>query len=232
MLGEPVIAIGNPLGQTKTVSTGIVSGLDRDLEVPSSPQPLRFSDLIQTDAAINHGNSGGPLVNILGEMIGISTPRSARAENIGLPSRSIASRRCCATSCSRLPRRARVRFDVDDQSTMCINKVVPDGRRRRPAWEVGTGCWPSMDIPSLERGLPPAAAAVSPNQPVRFKVAGRAASASTSCAAWNRVIGLIFERTGMLVEQYVLDPTTCGSCACRASRRPDRPRTSASSPTT
>ncbi len=65
--GDTVIAIGNPLGLGSTVTAGIVSALDRDIkETP-------FDSFIQTDAAINHGNSGGPLFNAAGEVIGINT---------------------------------------------------------------------------------------------------------------------------------------------------------------
>jgi serine protease Do len=66
-VGEPVIAIGNPLGLGGSVSVGIVSALNRDLM--TSP----YDDYIQTDAAINHGNSGGPLFNLKGEVIGVNT---------------------------------------------------------------------------------------------------------------------------------------------------------------
>ena len=64
-----------------TVSTGIISGLHRDVSVPG--RDLNFRGLIQTDASINFGNSGGPLLNIHGELIGINTVMNASAENIG-----------------------------------------------------------------------------------------------------------------------------------------------------
>ena len=67
-VGEWVIAIGNPVGQSNTVTAGIVSAKGRLL-----PDLNMYSDFIQTDAAINPGNSGGPLVNINGEVIGINT---------------------------------------------------------------------------------------------------------------------------------------------------------------
>ena len=66
-IGEPVFAVGNPLGIGVSVTSGIISGLNRNLlDTP-------FDDFIQTDAAINHGNSGGPLFNRRGEVIGIDT---------------------------------------------------------------------------------------------------------------------------------------------------------------
>jgi 2-alkenal reductase len=69
--GESVIAIGSPLGDFKnTVTVGVVSGTGRVID---SGNGYQIENLIQTDAAINHGNSGGPLVNLAGEVIGINT---------------------------------------------------------------------------------------------------------------------------------------------------------------
>ncbi len=79
MLGEPVIAIGNPYGLGLTVSTGVVSSVSREVET----QRGVFQEYVQTDAAINPGNSGGALVNIHGELIGINTAIYAQAEGIG-----------------------------------------------------------------------------------------------------------------------------------------------------
>ncbi|HJQ14949.1 MAG TPA: trypsin-like peptidase domain-containing protein [Anaerolineales bacterium] len=69
--GESVIAIGSPLGNFKnTVTVGVVSATGRAIDTGNGYQ---IEDLIQTDAAINHGNSGGPLVNLVGEVVGINT---------------------------------------------------------------------------------------------------------------------------------------------------------------
>ena len=80
MAGETVIAIGNPLGYQHTVTTGIISALDRELRFSEN---LVYSGLIQTDASINPGNSGGPLLNVVGELIGINSAIRGDAQNIG-----------------------------------------------------------------------------------------------------------------------------------------------------
>lgn len=79
MLGETVIAIGNPYGFENTITVGVISALARSIETPKG----RVSGLIQTDAAINPGNSGGPLVNLEGKIIAINTIIDTRAEGIG-----------------------------------------------------------------------------------------------------------------------------------------------------
>jgi serine protease Do len=79
MVGETVIAIGHPFGFTNTVSTGIISALNRSITMPSGNV---VSGLIQTDASINPGNSGGPLLNINGELIGINVALREGARGI------------------------------------------------------------------------------------------------------------------------------------------------------
>ncbi|MBD1373619.1 trypsin-like peptidase domain-containing protein [Hazenella sp. IB182357] len=69
MVGEWVIAIGNPFGLDNSVSVGVISGTNRPLYVGDR----LYDNIIQTDCAINPGNSGGPLVNILGEVVGVCT---------------------------------------------------------------------------------------------------------------------------------------------------------------
>ncbi len=79
MIGETVIAIGNPFGLKHTVTTGVISALGRTIKTEAKV----FEDFIQTDAAINPGNSGGPLLNIFGELIGINTAIQQDASGIG-----------------------------------------------------------------------------------------------------------------------------------------------------
>ncbi len=84
--GQQVIAIGNALGQFQnTITSGIISGIGRSITATNSDasESETLSDLIQTDAAINSGNSGGPLVNAAGEVIGINTATSDGADGIG-----------------------------------------------------------------------------------------------------------------------------------------------------
>ena len=85
-VGQQVIAIGNALGQYQnTVTAGIISGTGRSITATDNSGSMSesLSDMIQTDAAINSGNSGGPLVNAAGEVIGINTATSSTAENMG-----------------------------------------------------------------------------------------------------------------------------------------------------
>ncbi len=79
MAGESVIAIGNPLGYSHTVTTGVISALNRSVRTKQGA----YTDFIQIDAAINPGNSGGPLINVLGELIGVNTAIRSDAEGIG-----------------------------------------------------------------------------------------------------------------------------------------------------
>jgi serine protease Do len=79
MIGETVIAIGNPFGLSHTVTTGVISALNRSVRTKSGV----YHNFIQIDASINPGNSGGPLLNINGELIGINTAIYSGAEGIG-----------------------------------------------------------------------------------------------------------------------------------------------------
>lgn len=86
-VGDGVVAIGNALGQFQnTVTSGIISGHGRSVQASSSGNSQsseNLEDLFQTDAAINEGNSGGPLVNMNGQVVGINTAIAGNAQNIG-----------------------------------------------------------------------------------------------------------------------------------------------------
>ena len=83
-LGQSVIAIGNALGEFRdTVSVGVISGLARNVVASGAGLSEKLENLIQTDAAINQGNSGGPLLNLKGEVIGINAAMVSGAQSIG-----------------------------------------------------------------------------------------------------------------------------------------------------
>jgi S1-C subfamily serine protease len=82
-VGEPVVAIGSPFGEPQSMSVGVISALDRNIE---SLTAFRIGDAIQTDAAINPGNSGGPLLNARGQVLGINAQiksQSGGGEGVG-----------------------------------------------------------------------------------------------------------------------------------------------------
>ena len=84
-IGEKAYAIGNPIGVEfqRTVTSGIISGINRTIKIDDEYESSYMDDLIQTDATINPGNSGGPLINSNGEVIGINTVKITEAEGIG-----------------------------------------------------------------------------------------------------------------------------------------------------
>jgi putative serine protease PepD len=82
-VGETVVAIGSPLGLSATVTSGIVSAIDRPVTTGEGENDNSYINAVQTDAAINPGNSGGPLVDSGGNVIGINTAVSNNAQGIG-----------------------------------------------------------------------------------------------------------------------------------------------------
>jgi serine protease Do len=84
MIGETLIAIGNPQGHANTVTSGVLSAVGRTIKVRTPDGVVRtYPDLLQTDAAINQGNSGGALLDITGKLVGINNAMAVGAENIG-----------------------------------------------------------------------------------------------------------------------------------------------------
>ncbi len=83
LIGETVVAIGNPFGLGHTVTAGMLSARGRALPATPAQVETRFTDFLQTDASINPGNSGGPLVNLAGDVIGINTAIISGANGIG-----------------------------------------------------------------------------------------------------------------------------------------------------
>ncbi|MDD5589809.1 MAG: trypsin-like peptidase domain-containing protein [Candidatus Portnoybacteria bacterium] len=84
VLGNSVFAVGNALGEySNSVSVGIISGLNRDIEAQGSSGTVKLQGVIQTDAAINPGNSGGPLVDLNGKVVGVNVATVVGSQNIG-----------------------------------------------------------------------------------------------------------------------------------------------------
>jgi putative serine protease PepD len=93
VVGDPVVAVGSPFGLEGTVTSGIVSALHREM---TSPNQFAIDNSIQTDAAINHGNSGGPLLNSQGKVVGVTSQiesNSGGNEGVGfaIPSSTVGS---------------------------------------------------------------------------------------------------------------------------------------------
>ena len=80
-VGEWVLAVGNPFNLTSTVTKGIVSAKARTIDIPKNNNQMRIEAFIQTDAAVNRGNSGGALVNLKGELVGINTAIATKTGN-------------------------------------------------------------------------------------------------------------------------------------------------------
>ncbi len=120
--GETVIAIGNPFGFTHTVTTGVVSATGRSIETESGV----YTDLIQTDAAVNPGNSGGPLINLDGSLVGINTAIYGKGWGIG--------------------------FAIPINKARLIMNNLLDGRRASPLW-LGLQCAEIDQRTAMELGL-------------------------------------------------------------------------------
>ncbi len=148
MVGETVIAIGNPLGKENSVATGIVSSLFRDVRVPLSARGARgqlspaFKDFIQIDAPINPGNSGGPLLNIHGEVIGINFAIASDAQGIGFAIPIDRVRRSLIGNLlnPRLNRTVVTGLEVAGDRTgkhVTLTQVTPDGPAAKAGLQVG-----------------------------------------------------------------------------------------------
>ncbi len=202
MIGEPVVAIGNPYGQTLSVSQGIISGLHRNVQTTG----LSFSNLIQTDASINPGNSGGPLLNINGELIGINTVMNTQAENIGF---AIPVDQVLLVLREHLlePSNARgwLGFEVALE-TLTVNEVTPGG----PADDAGIEAGDRIAaLNGQEIGTPEdyrdARLSILPGEKARVTVRRGGRERTEDMLAWDRVDVLTYLRAGMVVEPVVLN---------------------------
>lgn len=205
MPGERVIAIGSPHGQTHTVSSGIISGLHRNVPVPQ--RRLNFRGLIQTDASINRGNSGGPLLNIHGELIGINTVMNTDAENIGFAIPVDRVRQVLTDILFPKANRIWLGFDVTQRAAdLVVTKVWENG----PAAEQGI-C--EGDVIVSVQGTPVSDSEsyllqklqVDPGQMVVVGVQRGGDTTDHRITSWDELNGSFFEDIGMTVTEARLD---------------------------
>ena len=203
MIGEKVVAIGNPHGQALTVSSGIVSGLHRDILVPTVGGNLRFEGLIQTDASINRGNSGGPLLNINGELIGINTAMDVQADNIGfaIPVDQLRVVLEDLLSPEHYVAWLGYRVDGEGEAEPRVVELVPGGPAEQAGVQVGDRI---LELGGADVRTPGAyrlaRLAVHPGPLIPLRVERGAQTVELELAAWNHVDGLLYERMGVLVK--------------------------------
>jgi S1-C subfamily serine protease len=210
MPGERVVAIGSPHGQTYTVSTGIISGLHRDVSVPG--RNLNFQGLIQTDASINFGNSGGPLLNIHGELIGINTVMNTSAENIGFAIPVDRVRQVLEDVLFPNARRTWLGFDLaEGTEELMVSKVWPLG----PA--DGSGLCEGDRIVALERTAVKDSESfllqslqVDVGRPVELTFARGDETFTATLEGWDELNGFFYRNVGLAVREIQL----------RGNRRP------------
>ena len=208
MLGETVIAIGNPYGQTHTATQGIISGLHRNVQIPGAGPGgmLKFGDLIQTDAAINFGNSGGPLLNINGELIGINSAMNAQAQSIGF---AIPVDRIKDVLKEQLlaPETAPtwLGFDVDPGDHLQVAKVVPGSPAALAGMKPGDCIVAIGGQPvSKQDEYRLARVGLSPQRDVELQVENHGKTRRLKMEAWDKPDGILFEHLGMKVEVVAL----------------------------
>lgn len=196
--GERVVAIGNPHGQSHTVSTGIISGLARNVELPD--QGLRFHNLIQTDASINLGNSGGPLLNMHGELIGINTVMNSMAENIGFAIPVDQVHQVLIETLMPLAQHRWLGFELSDSGPLTVDEVYPNS----PA-DIAGIC-EGYEILSLagttvtdRESFQLAALEIPERGHVQLVARDGEAERQVMLDPWDRLDGLLFERLGMTV---------------------------------
>lgn len=215
MIGERVIAIGNPYRQKLSVSAGLISGLHRELAVPSSG--LKFTDLIQTDASINHGNSGGPLLNINGELIGINTVVREGAENMGfaIPVDRV---RDVLTVELFAPRweRAWLGFELEAEPSLRVARVRAESPAALAGLAVGDTIV-AIDGQLLDRRDAATNSSTTPRKTPReeykhrrltllpgvdvaLRVRGSEGERELTLRGWSKVDGILFDRLGLTCE--------------------------------
>lgn len=192
MIGETVIAIGNPFGFSHTVTTGVISAVNRSFRA----EDREYHDFIQIDASINPGNSGGPLLNINGELIGINTAIYAKAQGIGF-----------AIPIDRAERIVNDLINFGEVIQAWIGLRVQDLDDRLAAY---------LDLPdsegalvqAVEKGSPAEKAGIASGDVIRAVDGGRIADSdgyrrAAAAAAPHRPLSVDLWRDGRVVEKTV-----------------------------
>ena len=206
MPGETVVAIGNPAGQTISVTSGIISGLHRNVPVPQQDGSiLEFPEMIQTDASINFGNSGGPLLNINGELIGINSAMNVRAQNIGFAIpvdrvRSVLENQLLSPETAP----AWLGFEIEAGDHLRIANVVPGS----PAAKAGLKPGDCIVAVAGEKVVNQdeyrtARLGLAPWHDTELQVERTGSTKRIKLEPWDRDEGLLYERLGMQVERKV-----------------------------
>lgn len=203
MLGETVIAIGNPFGQTHTLTQGLVSGLHRNAKIKiQSGRTLSFDNLIQTDASINPGNSGGPLLNINGDLIGINNAVLGGAQNIGFAipvdqvKRVLEERMLAPDSAPTW-----LGFEVVANEHLQIGNIVSGGPAELAGLRTGdcivsVGSTPVTNLEEYKI----ARVGLSPKREVELRVERAGQARTVRLAPWDRFDGVLYQHLGMKVK--------------------------------
>ena len=205
MIGETVIAIGNPRGQVNSVTTGVLSAVGRSLAVkpPGERQPIHFDTLLQHDAAINPGNSGGGLLDLTGKLIGINTLMQVESQNINFAIPVDHVRKVFDQDLLNVSRLA-VWFGIDTAERggrFVVTRVVPGSPAARAGLQVGdaidqVGERKTLDSKSYAKAL----VTYRVGQRVPLLIQRGEASEWKSIDAWSRSKGTILEAGGLVVE--------------------------------
>ncbi|MFN7589599.1 MAG: S1C family serine protease [Planctomycetota bacterium] len=210
MIGETVIAIGNPQGHANTVTSGVLSAIDRSIQVRTPDGEVReYAGLLQTDAAINQGNSGGALLDITGRLIGINNAMAMGAENIGfaIPIDTVRTEfeneLFRSDSFANGPGSAWLGIEVAERDgAVAVASVVPGGPAARAGLRVGdllyklAGQEVRTPIDYLRR-----LASAVPNRPLPMLLRRGSADVAVETEPWTREQGIVLRGLGMVVDE-------------------------------
>jgi len=210
MVGETVIAIGNPQGHANTVTSGVLSATGRSITVQTPDSRAReYTGLLQTDAAINQGNSGGALLDITGRLIGINNAMAMGAENIGfaIPVDTVRqvfeSELLSSDSFAAMSDSAWLGMDVTDKRGQLVVASVVDGSPAAASGiRAGDVLLEVAGKPAKTRLDYARAVLTAPAEhPLALRLQRGSRELDASPRPWTRAAGLILGMSGMEVEE-------------------------------